>query len=102
MSLKPPILKPPSVYCAKAELLARSAAITIMLRAVFIISLHAGPAALCFLSGVMAGLVPAIHVLLAETRQEIAGARRYAGCDRLPASAVRRRTAWCPDCAAAL
>src|SRR5215467_9385109 len=46
MSLRTPILTTPSVYCAKAELLARSAAITIMLRVVFILFLHAGPAAL--------------------------------------------------------
>src|SRR5215467_114803 len=36
MSLRTPILMTPSVYCAKAELLARSAAITIRLRVAFI------------------------------------------------------------------
>src|SRR5215831_13008512 len=48
MSLMTPILTTPSVYCAKAELLARSAAITIMLRVIFIFFLHVGPAALRF------------------------------------------------------
>src|SRR5260221_8707919 len=38
MSLMTPILTTPSVYCAKAELLASSAAVTIMLRVIFIFS----------------------------------------------------------------
>src|SRR6266436_10175508 len=62
MSLKTPILTTPSVYCAKAELVASSAAPTIRLRVVFMLSLHAGPAALGVLSGVMAGRVPAIQI----------------------------------------
>jgi len=46
MSLKTPILTTPSVYWAKAELVASSAATAIRLRVVFMLSLHAGPAAL--------------------------------------------------------
>src|SRR6266481_1655527 len=58
MSLKTPILTTPSVYWAKAELVASSAATAIRLRVVFMLSLHAGPAALGILSGVMAGQQP--------------------------------------------
>src|SRR5712671_2343229 len=58
MSLKTPILTTPSVYWAKAELVASSAATGIRLRVVFMLSLYAGPAALGILSGVMAGQQP--------------------------------------------
>src|SRR5215813_1251413 len=42
MSLMTPILTTPSVYWAKAELVASSAATAIRLRVVFMLSLHAG------------------------------------------------------------
>src|SRR5262252_2743414 len=56
MSLITPILTTPSVYCANAGLLAKSAAITIMLRVIFILVLHAGLAAL-FVS-ILKGCLP--------------------------------------------
>src|SRR6266446_4465822 len=67
MSLKTPILTTPSVYWAKAELVASSAAIAIRLRVVFMLSLHAGPAALRILvHSTSAPVIPGCGLLARE------------------------------------
>src|SRR5260370_3541394 len=101
MSLKTPILTTPSVYWAKAELVASSAATAIRLRVVFMLSLHAGPAALGILSGVMAGqqpvedgrerpFVPAVQIQTLGPHPEEADGR-YRDMIRTMETCIKRR-----------